>query len=177
MNRPEGWNYQQRNSAVPSTNPVHTMRQLKRRALHKSSVRKRPQSFKGQTVNFAHYYFSEQLKVNEAKIIPEIHAAAKETVALAEERFMSNSHEWQFDNAWQEMLNHATLKVNFGTFPIHFRGHSTHFRNNRSCACEIPPQTTCISLCTTACYAWSHINALCWKHTWNANALSAKDFM
>lgn len=24
---------------------------------------------------------------------------------------MSNSHEWQFDNAWQEMLNHATLKV------------------------------------------------------------------
>lgn len=43
--------------------------------------------------------------------ITEIHAAAKETVALAEQRFMSNSHEWQFDNAWQEMLNHATLKV------------------------------------------------------------------
>lgn len=42
---------------------------------------------------------------------PEMHAAAKETVALAEQRFMSNSHEWQFDNAWQEMLNHATLKV------------------------------------------------------------------
>ncbi|XP_016929769.3 SH3 domain-binding protein 5 homolog [Drosophila suzukii] len=41
----------------------------------------------------------------------EIHAAAKETVALAEQRFMSNSHEWQFDNAWQEMLNHATQKV------------------------------------------------------------------
>uniref|UniRef100_A0A182RKZ9 Uncharacterized protein n=1 Tax=Anopheles funestus TaxID=62324 RepID=A0A182RKZ9_ANOFN len=41
----------------------------------------------------------------------EIHAAAKETVALAEQRFMSNSHEWQFDNAWQEMLNHATIKV------------------------------------------------------------------
>lgn len=41
----------------------------------------------------------------------EIHAAAKETVALAEKRFMSNSHEWQFDNAWQEMLNHATAKV------------------------------------------------------------------
>lgn len=40
-----------------------------------------------------------------------MHAAAKETVALAEQRFMSNSHEWQFDNAWQEMLNHATLKV------------------------------------------------------------------
>ncbi|GLV35910.1 parcas [Carabus blaptoides fortunei] len=41
----------------------------------------------------------------------EIHAAAKETVALAEQRFMSNQHEWQFDNAWQEMLNHATIKV------------------------------------------------------------------
>lgn len=45
----------------------------------------------------------------------EIHAAAKETVALAEQRFMSNSHEWQFDNAWQEMLNHATIKVSLGT--------------------------------------------------------------
>lgn len=41
----------------------------------------------------------------------EHYAAAKETVALAEQRFMSGSHEWQFDNAWQEMLNHATLKV------------------------------------------------------------------
>lgn len=44
--------------------------------------------------------------------ILEIHAAAKETVALAEQRFISNKHEWQFDNAWQEMLNHATIKVN-----------------------------------------------------------------
>lgn len=41
----------------------------------------------------------------------EIHAASKETVTLAEQRFMSNSHEWQFDNAWQEMLNNSTLKV------------------------------------------------------------------
>lgn len=41
-----------------------------------------------------------------------IHAAAKETVALAEQRFLTNQHEWQFDNAWQEMLNHATMKVN-----------------------------------------------------------------
>ncbi|CAG9817289.1 unnamed protein product [Phaedon cochleariae] len=40
-----------------------------------------------------------------------IHAAAKETVALAEQQFMSNKNEWQFDNAWQEMLNHATMKV------------------------------------------------------------------
>ncbi|XP_001603858.2 SH3 domain-binding protein 5 homolog [Nasonia vitripennis] len=40
-----------------------------------------------------------------------VHAAAKETVALAEERFMSHQHEWNFDQAWQDMLNHATLKV------------------------------------------------------------------
>merc|ERR1711953_1374490 len=40
-----------------------------------------------------------------------IHAAAKETIALAEERFLTNSSSWQFDNAWQEMLNHATMKV------------------------------------------------------------------
>lgn len=40
-----------------------------------------------------------------------IHAAAKETISLAEERFQDNSGEWQFDNAWQEMLNHATIKV------------------------------------------------------------------
>ena len=30
-----------------------------------------------------------------------IHAAAKETIALAEERFLTNSSNWQFDNAWQ----------------------------------------------------------------------------
>lgn len=40
-----------------------------------------------------------------------IHAAAKETISLAEERFLDNSGDWQFDNAWQEMLNHATIKV------------------------------------------------------------------
>ncbi|XP_018344064.1 PREDICTED: SH3 domain-binding protein 5 homolog [Trachymyrmex septentrionalis] len=41
----------------------------------------------------------------------EIHVAAKETVALAEARFMSHQHEWNFDQAWQDMLNHATIKV------------------------------------------------------------------
>lgn len=51
------------------------------------------------------------LLLNQPFFFLEIHAAAKETVALAEQRFMSNSHEWQFDNAWQEMLNHATQKV------------------------------------------------------------------
>ena len=35
----------------------------------------------------------------------------QETISLAEERFADNSGEWKFDNAWQEMLNHATIKV------------------------------------------------------------------
>jgi len=39
------------------------------------------------------------------------HTAAKETISLAEERFLNNSGNWQFDTAWQEMLNHATIKV------------------------------------------------------------------
>ncbi|KAL1462252.1 hypothetical protein WDU94_014103, partial [Cyamophila willieti] len=41
----------------------------------------------------------------------EIHQAAKETVALAETRFLSNQHEWKFDSAWQDMLNNAIMKV------------------------------------------------------------------
>lgn len=45
--------------------------------------------------------------------ILEIHQAAKETVALAEARFLSKQHEWKFDSAWQEMLNNAILKVYF----------------------------------------------------------------
>ncbi|KAF4525254.1 hypothetical protein B566_EDAN012789 [Ephemera danica] len=41
----------------------------------------------------------------------EIHRAAKETVALAEQRFISKQGDWTFDSAWQDMLNHATMKV------------------------------------------------------------------
>lgn len=58
---------------------------------------------------------------------------------------MSNSHEWQFDNAWQEMLNHATLKVSLHFCHVSpnvtaFRGRNTHFGREQSlheCACEI----------------------------------------
>ena len=32
-------------------------------------------------------------------------------ISLAEERFLNNPGNWQFDTAWQEMLNHATIKV------------------------------------------------------------------
>ncbi|XP_036334665.1 SH3 domain-binding protein 5 homolog, partial [Rhagoletis pomonella] len=76
----------------------------------------------GSCIEKARPYYEALEKAREAQIecqkaavkfqrANEIHTAAKETVALAEERFMSNSHEWQFDNAWQEMLNHATQKV------------------------------------------------------------------
>ncbi|XP_065366961.1 SH3 domain-binding protein 5 homolog [Calliphora vicina] len=76
----------------------------------------------GSCIDKARPYYEALEKAREAQIecqkaavkfqrANEIHAAAKETVALAEQRFMSNSHEWQFDNAWQEMLNHATQKV------------------------------------------------------------------
>ncbi|XP_068629404.1 SH3 domain-binding protein 5 homolog isoform X2 [Battus philenor] len=41
----------------------------------------------------------------------ELHAAAKETVTLAEQRFVSKQDEWQFDSNWQEVLNHAIIKV------------------------------------------------------------------
>ncbi|XP_061432394.1 LOW QUALITY PROTEIN: SH3 domain-binding protein 5 [Lethenteron reissneri] len=40
----------------------------------------------------------------------EVLRAAKETIALAEERLLEQEDR-HFDSAWQEMLNHATLKV------------------------------------------------------------------
>lgn len=64
-----------------------------------------------QRANGIHMILSGNLVPYIIYFFAEIHAAAKETVALAEQRFMSNQHEWQFDNAWQEMLNHATIKV------------------------------------------------------------------
>jgi hypothetical protein len=42
---------------------------------------------------------------------PLISLSSQETITLAEQRFLSNSNTWDFDNAWQEMLNHATIKV------------------------------------------------------------------
>ncbi|GAB6027167.1 hypothetical protein CHUAL_013921 [Chamberlinius hualienensis] len=40
-----------------------------------------------------------------------LHSTAKETIMLAEQRFLSRQDEGQFDTTWQEMLNHATAKV------------------------------------------------------------------
>lgn len=57
--------------------------------------------------------------------IPELHAAAKETVTLAEQRFVSKQDEWQFDSNWQEVLNHAIIKVRPLTI-----GQSTKKRKN-----------------------------------------------
>ena len=50
-----------------------------------------------------------------------LHQNARETIHLAEERFLpradgsgggrSPTHQFEFDSAWQEMLNHATMKL------------------------------------------------------------------
>ena len=40
-----------------------------------------------------------------------VYKAAKETVALAEEKISGATGEAQLDPAWQELLNHATSKV------------------------------------------------------------------
>lgn len=50
---------------------------------------------------------------------------------------MSNSHEWQFDNAWQEMLNHATLKVHCLIAIFAVTAHIFIENNCRIEACEI----------------------------------------
>ena len=38
-------------------------------------------------------------------------SAAREMVELAEQGYQSNEKKNGFDTAWQEMLNHATMKV------------------------------------------------------------------
>lgn len=40
-----------------------------------------------------------------------VYRAAKETVTLAEERLLQNG-EGNLSAAWQEMMNHATMRVN-----------------------------------------------------------------
>ncbi|XP_037088817.1 SH3 domain-binding protein 5 homolog [Pollicipes pollicipes] len=43
-----------------------------------------------------------------------LHQNARETIQLAEERFLprrTQREQFEFDNAWQEMLNHATMKL------------------------------------------------------------------
>ena len=45
-----------------------------------------------------------------------VYKAAKETVELAEQRMAEKTSEDdrpEFDTAWQEMMNHATMKVSF----------------------------------------------------------------
>ena len=61
-------------------------------------------------MSFFYYFFH----------ISVVHQAARKTIAMAEERFLtSDSHERRFDSAWQEMLNHATIKVKLATREIY----------------------------------------------------------
>ena len=39
------------------------------------------------------------------------HRGAKETIRMAEQKAEQNPGSFQFDAAWQEMLNHADMKV------------------------------------------------------------------
>uniref|UniRef100_S4R491 SH3 domain-binding protein 5 n=1 Tax=Petromyzon marinus TaxID=7757 RepID=S4R491_PETMA len=60
----------------------------------------------------------------------EVLRAAKETIALAEERLLEQEDR-HFDSAWQEMLNHATLKVAAGVEKETAEQDSTRKRNAR----------------------------------------------
>lgn len=40
-----------------------------------------------------------------------IHKAARETITMAEEKFLNKDNNWKFNTAWQEMVNHAAIKV------------------------------------------------------------------
>ena len=53
----------------------------------------------------------------------------QETISLAEERFADNSGEWKFDNAWQEMLNHATIKVDL-TKILKYAAHTSNLKGD-----------------------------------------------
>lgn len=66
------------------------------------------------TITSFHFDFQAQIEAQKAtqefQRAVEILRAAKETIALAEERLLEEDSR-QFDSAWQEMLNHATQRV------------------------------------------------------------------
>ena len=57
-----------------------------------------------------------------------IYRAAKETVALAEDRLVKGG-EVQLSSAWQEMLNHATTRVRNMFLLIYGYGVERHFQH------------------------------------------------
>ncbi|CAB3370853.1 Hypothetical predicted protein [Cloeon dipterum] len=76
----------------------------------------------GSSVNKARPYHQAVAAAHQAQIecqeaalnfqkASQIHRAAKETVTLAEQRFISKQGDWTFDGTWQDVLNHATMKV------------------------------------------------------------------
>lgn len=42
-----------------------------------------------------------------------VHKEARETIALADKKFNVKKEDYEFDAAWQEMLNRETMKVCF----------------------------------------------------------------
>lgn len=69
-----------------------------------------------------------------------VYRAAKETVTLAEERLLQNG-EGNLSAAWQEMMNHATMRVNKQQKIISFAFHEamtlTSKLKNSSTACFV----------------------------------------
>uniref|UniRef100_A0A1A7YF03 SH3 domain-binding protein 5 n=1 Tax=Iconisemion striatum TaxID=60296 RepID=A0A1A7YF03_9TELE len=61
----------------------------------------------------------------------EVLRAAKETISLAEQRLLEEDNR-QFDSAWQEMLNHATAKVNEAE-EERIRSEREHMRVTHAC--------------------------------------------
>lgn len=81
----------------------------------KSVAKKQLCSFREHLVSKQTFLF-DNISNFVAYFLQGIHKAAKETIALAEQRFISHQHEWKFDNAWQEMLNQATMRVSHEMF-------------------------------------------------------------
>lgn len=56
-----------------------------------------------------------------------IHRAAKETIFVAEQRLLNMADKREFDTAWQQMINHATQKLNEAEFAkiVNEREHMT----------------------------------------------------
>lgn len=123
MNQHDGLRCSLRNWAAALNEPGLTMRQSRWLGRRNANARRLPFFFNERTVCTLPSFINNMYMVDS---LAEIHAAAKETVALAEKQFMSNQHEWQFDNAWQEMLNHATMKVR----PPSLISQSSPFNNN-----------------------------------------------
>uniref|UniRef100_A0A3Q4N4X3 SH3 domain-binding protein 5 n=1 Tax=Neolamprologus brichardi TaxID=32507 RepID=A0A3Q4N4X3_NEOBR len=121
-NRTDGDMNPNPNSSTACVCPVLDFRQRFRAVLVEATVKLDEQVKKiGRAVDDSKPYWEARKVARQAQIEAqkatqefqrsvEILRAAKETIALAEERLLEEDTR-QFDSAWQEMLNHATQRV------------------------------------------------------------------